>query len=86
MSHLAKILSSGKYGLFLVKGTDASKRRTYHYISVRNDKIDLFSRSINTHKNINLENYGKILASGYGFVPDIEVTQKVAELFRNEDS
>lgn len=58
--------------IYLVKGVDAG-RNAWYYVLVEKLKIQLFLKALNDDI-IHLENYGKILYSGYGDEPPTHIT------------
>ena len=53
-------------------------KEAYAYIAVRADHLKIFQTAINAGKSINLDEYGKIIESGYG-QPSEEVKAKMTK-------
>ncbi len=69
--------------IYLVKGVDRG-RDAWYYVLVEPCKIPSFLAALNDNI-IHLENYGKILKSGYGEAPPACVTQALEEFSRIEE-
>lgn len=67
--------SKGAAEVFLVTGgSDNSGRKAWYFIRVDSPKVSAFHRAIKSG-NINLDEYGEILDSGYGEQPPESVKQ-----------
>ncbi len=63
--------------IYLVKGIDAG-RNAWYYVLVERLKVSMFLKALNDDI-IHLENYGKILFSGYGDEPPADITFQLKE-------
>lgn len=52
--------------IVLLQTTEASGSRWYYYVAVKGDKLATLQAAIKTSDDIMIEQYGTILARGYG--------------------
>ncbi|MCD6034692.1 MAG: hypothetical protein K0R63_433 [Rickettsiales bacterium] len=77
-----KILASSQRSLlYCVHGTDADGNAAYYFIVVEKLKLPLFLQKIKAGQPFSLEEYGKIIESGYGAEPPAEVRANVLRQF-----
>lgn len=80
MSERNKLISKTPYLIYRVKAKDTTGRWAYYFIHVFEAKERLFIEAIKSKKIFDLEKYGKILASNYGYEP----TEKVKTFLKAE--
>ena len=68
--------------IFLVRGLEENGKACWHYVLVQDDNsiIDRFKVNV-TLGNVDLANYGEILASGYGEDPPIQVIDRINQKY-----
>ena len=76
MSFLEK-LNKNRSNIYLVQGTDRG-RKAWYYVQVEPMKVPLFLKEA-PGKQVNLEDYGRIVYSGYGEEPPEDIKKKVEE-------
>ena len=76
-SFVSSLFASRPDCIFLVKGKDTTNRQAWYYVTVDKSKKDTFE-SLQGAQSLNLNDYGKILYSGYGDEPpeDIKKTME----------
>lgn len=77
MSFLDKIKGSDSANIFLVRGRDDTTLPCYFYIEVDKTKRPLFEK-FKKGQQVNLEEFGKVLESGYG-EPSEEIKERMKE-------
>lgn len=81
VSYATRIVSSQQEGIFLVTGgRDVSAQPAWFYVQVAKLKQPLFLKAI-TAGQLTLNEYGTILASGYGALPPAHVARRMKEQF-----
>ena len=79
-SFLNKVIGSRGHLLYTLKGTDAeSGRKAYWFLLVDPPKLGKFEKALETG-TFNLEDYGKIIESGFGE----EIPQWVKDKLKEE--
>lgn len=64
--------------IFLVRG-ECDNRPVWHYVQVDKLKLPLYKRAVTTD-SIDVADYGKVLASGWGEEPPESVKKRIEEL------
>ena len=77
MSWVSKIESERGDQVYLVRGKD-HERQAWHYVLVEKLKLSLFLKKIDG-KSIDLEDYGKVLYSGWGEDPPEAIVKKIED-------
>ena len=78
MSFAKQVTSSQKHLLYFVTAKDARFLDAYYYVMVDRGKEKKFEKDF-AGGYINLEDYGKILASDYGREPSARVKQRLKD-------
>jgi hypothetical protein len=79
-SFLNKVIGSRGHLLYTLKGTDAeSGRKAYWFLLVDSHKLNKFEKALEKG-TFNLEEYGKIIESGFGE----EIPQSVKDALKDE--
>ncbi len=77
MSWVSKIESERGDQVYLVRGKDQG-RHAWHYVLVEKLKTSIFLKMIES-KSLNLEDYGKVLYSGWGEDPPEAIAKKIED-------
>lgn len=77
MSFANKIVGSGSTPIHFVTCKDLSGYDCYYFLLAPNEKIKMLKKV--SGGQFDLNDYGKILASGYGLVPSEEVKKKLLD-------
>jgi len=75
MSFAAKLVKSGSTPIYLVTCKDPSGRNCFYFVISNPRKMSLLAKIKDGFFNIN--DYGKIIASGFGDKPSEEVLQRL---------
>lgn len=73
--------SNGGYNLLLLHGFDQTKRKVFHYIAIKRNKLSILKKEIR-NESIKLEQYGHVLASEYGYAPSKRTQESVIADFQ----
>ena len=77
MSFVSKLIKSGSVPIHFMRGKDPEGRDAYYFVMCSHKKIELIK---NTEKEvINVHDYGKVVASGFGAEPSDEVKQMLKD-------
>ena len=77
-SFVSSLFASRPDCIFLVKGKDTTNRQAWYYVLVDKAKKDMFE-GIQGTQSLNLNDYGKIIFSGYGDEPPEDMKKKMEE-------
>jgi len=77
MSFAKKIMGSGSTPIHFITCKDLKDRDCYYFLLASHEKIKMLKNSANSEFNLN--DYGKILASGYGHTPSESVKKKLLD-------
>lgn len=77
-SFVSSLFASRPDCIFLVKGKDTTNRQAWYYVLVDKSKKDMFE-NIQGTQSLNLNDYGKIIFSGYGDEPPADMKKKMEE-------
>lgn len=70
----------------LVNGTDDNDDEVFHYVAIKEEKIEDYLTAVKLDSPYDLADYGIIIESGYG-TPDSELKDKMQRLYGcNHDS
>ena len=67
---------AGKRYAYLIRGTDRG-REAWYYLLVDKHKVDDFKAKLATMETIDIEEYGKVLDSGYGKYPPKDIERMI---------
>lgn len=68
--------SKGNKRMYLVNGVESCGRTAWYYVELDGLKEAIFTKKCTTDKNLNINEYGKIVASGWGDTPPDDVRKK----------
>lgn len=77
-SFVSSLFASRPDCIFLVKGKDTTNRQAWYYVLVDKSKKSMFE-SIQGTQSLNLNDYGKIIFSGYGDEPPEDMKKKMED-------
>jgi|CXWL01.1.fsa_nt_gi hypothetical protein len=77
MSFANKVMGSGSTPIHFVTCKDLNGYDCYYFLLAPNEKIKMLKQV--TSGQFDLNDYGKILASGYGLTPSEEVKKKLLD-------
>jgi hypothetical protein len=81
ISFTERVVSSGDDHLILIQGVDTSNsRKVFFFLLVPEKKLGNLTAAHATG-DINLEEYGTIIESGYGYAPPDELIEKITKKF-----
>lgn len=75
-SFTQKLQGKRSDGIFLVRGADPSGKAAWYYVEISKAKRDFFSRQSGV-TSLNLLEYGKVIASGFGDNPPDHVVARM---------
>ena len=70
-------MKSGSIPVHLVRCKDMSGRDCYHFLMCSTEKVKALKAVI--HSSFDLNDYGKVIASGFGHTPSEEIKQMLEE-------
>jgi hypothetical protein len=77
MSFAKKIMGSGSTPIHFITCKDLSGQDCYYFLLASHEKIKMLKNAANNQFDLN--DYGKILASGYGITPSESVKKKLLD-------
>lgn len=86
MAHsiLTKIIASRSNLIYLITAKDYTQRPAYYYLLVDKEKQEALDEVLKSG-SLELTDFGRIIASGYGTEPSEEIKRKLKEVY-NFDS
>lgn len=80
MSFVAKLVKAGSVPIFLVTFIDANRKDVHFYVKSTQSKIDAFLKDTSI-REVDLADYGEVLASGFGKTPSEETKRIMKEKY-----
>jgi hypothetical protein len=80
VSYLTKVISSRGECFFKYLAKDHTGKDAWYFVMVDKPRVDAFSK-IKAGQAINLGEYGKVIASGYGTTPPESAFEDIASTY-----
>ncbi len=80
-SFVDQIIAKKGHLIHKLKAKDSTGRWAYYFVLVEAPREQAFLTSLKTEESIDLEDYGKVIASNYGEEPSEEVRKMLKEKY-----
>jgi len=80
-SYVDRIISRKGHLIHKLKAKDSTGRWAYYFILVEPSMEHKFLAALDSNQSIDLENYGKVIASNYGEKPSDETIQMLSDKY-----
>jgi hypothetical protein len=80
-SFVDKIIAKKGHLIHKLKAKDSTGRWAYYFVLVEQPKEQSFLAALESNQSIDLEDYGKVIASNYGEEPSEDVKKMLKEKY-----
>ena len=81
ISFVDRLVKSGSIPIHLIRAKDKSGEDAWYYILSSHDKMRVLAGDNSDSSIVNLEEYGQIVASGFGREPTVESKRMLKEKY-----